>query len=181
MTNKWSNNKHKYHGQDCITWTVKLLDKEVFEKELFERGEEKAAWGVLNAVLYRLTEGNKERRDEYYEKQKGCKFVVMLGGTHVEFVRCDWEMERDFLPRLIKAIESTSSKEVVDELAGDLLHGFHRQLLQYYDEQFVAPFTAVLNEYVPRKEALSLPENQFSMTTHYGGTSRESVQASTDA
>ena len=95
VTNKWSNNKHKYHGQDCIAWSVNLLDKEVFDKELFERGEEKIGWGVINAVLYRLTEGNKERRDEYYEQQKGCKLVVMLGGTHIEFNRCDWEMKHD--------------------------------------------------------------------------------------
>lgn len=38
VTCKWSNNKHKYHGQDCITWSIKFLYKEVFDKELFEHG-----------------------------------------------------------------------------------------------------------------------------------------------
>jgi hypothetical protein len=137
----------------------------VFDKELFERGEEKIGWGVINAVLYRLTEGNKERRDEYYEQQKGCKFVVMLGGTHIEFNRCDWEMKHDFLPRIVKAIKATSSKEVVDELSGDLLYGFHRQLRQYYDKEFVASFTAVLNEYIPRKEVLAKPAKQYRTMT----------------
>ena len=149
---KWSNNKYKYHGQDCITWSVKLLDKEVFEKELFERSEEKVAWGVINAFLYRLTEGNKERRTEYYELHKGCGMIFALGGTYVEFCRCDYEMQNDFLPRIIKAMKATSSMDVVNELSGDMLYAFHRQLRQYYSKEFIENFTAALNEYVPRKE-----------------------------
>lgn len=163
---KWSNNKYKYHGQDCIMWSVKLLDKEVFDKELFERGEEKVAWEVINAILYRLTEGNKEERDAYYAKQKGT-FIMALGGTHIEFVRCDWEMKNDFLPRIIKAIKASSSKEVVDELSGDMLYGFHRQLRQYYIESDIVSFTDVLNEYIPRKDPgeLAEPEKQFRSLT----------------
>ena len=166
VKHKWSNNKYKYHGQDCIVWSVKLLDKEVFDKELFERGEEKVAWNVINTVLYRLTEGNKEKRDAYYAEQrsKGYKLIMAIGGTHVEFVRCDWEMKRDFLPQIIKAIKATSSKEVVDELSGDILYAFHRQVREYMSEESVAPFTAVLNEYIPRKDgdgALANPEPQF--------------------
>ena len=65
----------------------------------------------------------------------------------------------------MKAIKATTSKEVVDELSGDLLYGFHRQLRQYYDEEFVAPFTAVLNEYIPRKEVLAKPAMQYRTMT----------------
>ena len=163
---KWSNNKYKYHGQDCITWSVNLLNKEVFDKELFERGEEKIGWGVINAILYRLTEGNKEERDEYYAKQRGT-LVFALGGTHIEFNRCDWEMKNDFLPLIIKAIKATSSKEVVGELSGDMLFGFHRQLRQYYSKEFINSFTDVLNEYIPRKDPgeLAEPEKKFRTMT----------------
>ena len=167
VTLKWSNNKHKYHGKDCINWSTNLLDKEVFDKELFERGEERAAWGVINAVLYRLTEGDKERRDEYYAEQTSRGGMIFaLGGTYVEFNRCHWDIKQDFLPRIIKGIEATSSKDVVDELSGDLLYGFHRQLRGYMSEESVASFTDALNEYIPRKDgSLVEPEKQYRMVT----------------
>ena len=76
-------------------------------------------------------------------------------------------MKNDFLPRIIKAIKATSSKEVVDELSGDMLYGFHRQLRQYYSKDCIVPFTDVLNEYIPRKDPgeLAEPEKQFRSMT----------------
>ena len=76
-------------------------------------------------------------------------------------------MKQDFLPRIIKAIQSTSSKEALDEQSGHLLVGFHRQLRQYYDEKLIAPFAAVLNEYIPQKDAGALvkPKRQYRTMT----------------
>ncbi|KAL7523085.1 hypothetical protein ACHAWF_000362, partial [Thalassiosira exigua] len=122
----------------------------VLDKELFARGEERVTWEVINAILYRLTEGNRERRDEYYAEQKGAGMIVTLGGRYVEFNRCEWEMKSEFLPRVIKAIKATSSKEVVKELVGVLLYAIHRQLLKYQREDDVSHFTEVLKEYIPR-------------------------------
>ena len=165
-TFKWGNMKHKYYPSECIKWANDLLDKEVFEKELFERGEDKAAWQIANAILYRITVGDKERRDAYYAEQQGKKgMVMMLGGTDMHLGRCQWDISSGFLPRIVKAIRGTSCKKVLGELAGDTLWKFQREKLEEFsydgknefdkvhgdsggpDESF----KAILSEYVPRK------------------------------
>merc|ERR1712194_700657 len=100
--------KYKYYPTECIKYANDLLDKEVFEKELFERGEEKAAWQIINAILYRIMVGDKEKRDAYYAEQRGKKgMIMMLGGTDMNLGRCQSEISYDFLPRIVKAIRGT--------------------------------------------------------------------------
>jgi len=177
---KWSNNKHKYHPTDCIKFANDLLDKEVFEKELFERGEEKVAWQIINAILYRITVGNKETRDAYYAEQRGRGMIVMLGGTDMELGRCQWEISYDFLPRIVKAIKATSSKEVLEDLSGDTLWSFQQKKLERYnyggsneydkvlgkDGGKDESFKTILNEYIPRKAEESDEEEPSQCVTY---------------
>ena len=161
VTFKWSNNKHKYHPSDCIKFANNIIEKEVFEKELFERGEEKLAWEVINALLYRITVGNIERRQEWAAehraKSKGGMFM-MIGGTDMCLGRCGYELESEFLPKIIKAIRATSSKSVLEELSATTLWDFQTDKLSEYsgfDKVFTGEktesFKEILNGYIPRK------------------------------
>lgn len=100
VTMKWSKNKHMSHPGECVKFASNLLDKEVFEKELFQRGEENLAWEVINTViyLYRLTAGDIEAREAYKAKQVPGRMYFALGGTQIEFGQCEWEVKGDLLP-----------------------------------------------------------------------------------
>lgn len=161
VTMKWSNNKHKYYPGECVKFATNLLDKEVFEKELFQRGEETLAWEVINTILYRLTVGDIEARDAYKATQVPGRMYFALGGTQIEFGRCEWEVKGDLLPKLVQAMRMTSSSEGegLGEGSGDLLWKFYDRLMQYgYGDNVectvdgkTESFKVLLNEHVPRK------------------------------
>mmetsp|Transcript_21868 Transcript_21868/g.39391 ORF Transcript_21868/g.39391 Transcript_21868/m.39391 type:complete len:368 (+) Transcript_21868:44-1147(+) len=166
VTSKWSNNKYKYHPPDCIKFASSIIEKEIFEKELFERGEEKLAWEVINALLYRITVGNVERRREWAEEQRGegGGLFMMIGGTDMHLGRCSSDLKYEFLPKIVKATKATSSKIVLEE-SGIILWDFQTRKLSEcseFDEVFIAEsekptgeksesFKEILNDFVPRK------------------------------
>lgn len=47
---KWSNWTSKQHCTRCIVLACDIITKEIFEKELFDRGEEKLAWQVIDGI-----------------------------------------------------------------------------------------------------------------------------------
>mmetsp|Transcript_20609 Transcript_20609/g.44770 ORF Transcript_20609/g.44770 Transcript_20609/m.44770 type:complete len:388 (-) Transcript_20609:60-1223(-) len=166
VTFKWSNNKHKYHPTDCIKFANNIIEKEVFEKELFQRGEEKLAWELINVFLYRITVGNVERRQEWAAEQraKSGGLFMMIGGTDVCLGRCSYEIKSEFLPKIVKAIRATSSKSVLEELSGKTLWDFQTQKLREsseFDEVYTGTdtgdytkresFKEILNEHIPCK------------------------------
>jgi hypothetical protein len=173
VKHKWSNNKYKYHPSDCMRYMSNIIDKEIFEKELFERGEEKCAWELINVILRIITVGNEARRREWAAKQTGGLFF-MIGGTEFELNRCSDELKFTFLPQLVKAMKLTSSKSVVAELSGKLLWAFQSRKLAGipdWDEVDMGDrsndwqnrkwgsFKEILNEYVPCKGESSTEES----------------------
>eukprot|EP00573_Skeletonema_grethae_P003375 CAMPEP_0201685684 /NCGR_PEP_ID=MMETSP0578-20130828/376_1 /ASSEMBLY_ACC=CAM_ASM_000663 /TAXON_ID=267565 /ORGANISM="Skeletonema grethea, Strain CCMP 1804" /LENGTH=441 /DNA_ID=CAMNT_0048169625 /DNA_START=47 /DNA_END=1372 /DNA_ORIENTATION=- len=177
VKHKWSNNKYKYHPSDCMTYMSNIIEKEIFEKELFERGEEKCAWELINVILNIITFGNEARRKEWAAEQagSGSRYVFMIGGTDFELNRCSDDLKLTFLPQLVKAMKATSKKTVVAELSGKLLWAFQsRKLAEIpdWDEYDIndrpddwrtprkyGSFKETLNEFVPRKGESSTEES----------------------
>jgi len=157
---KWGNNKYKYYPTELIQYCCELIDKEVFGKELFQRGEEKISWEVINVMLYRFTVGNIEKRQEWAAQHRGHGMFMMIGGTQIEFGRCGWELRCDLLPKLVQAMKMTSSKEWLGEISGKFLWDFHGRLMDYSLENDTwrtedgksGSFKEILNEFVPRSK-----------------------------
>jgi len=196
VKHKWSNNKYKYHPSDCMRYMSNIIDKEIFEKELFERGEEKCAWELMNVILTIITVGNEARRKEWAAKHSGGRLFMMIGGTDFELNRCSDELKFTFLPQLVKAMKATRSKSEEAELSGKLLWAFQSRKLAeipQWDEVDIGDssdwqnrkwgsFKEILNEYVPCKGESSTEESDddeeedevpqprfFSMTKISGG------------
>ena len=173
VKHKWSNNKYKYHPSDCMTYMNNIIEKEIFEKELFERGEEKCAWELINAMLHIITVGNQARRDEWKAQHAGKGLFMMIGGTDFCLNRCSHDLKFNFLPSLVKAMKATSSKSVVEKLSGEYLWAFQSQKLAEIDDWDVVDigdksdwknmkwgsFKKILNEYAPRKGESSTEES----------------------
>lgn len=150
---KWSNNKHKYHPVDCINFVNNIIEKEVFEKELFKRGEERLAWEVINAILHRIVHGDFERRKAHHQEQMATNpggLIFALGGTELCLGRCRWELKQNLFPSIIKAMKATSAKNVVQDLSGHILWEFDRRLGQYSARDDA--FTEFIEEYAPRTQ-----------------------------
>lgn len=134
VTDKWGKYTSREHCLRCLQLATNIIDKEVFEKELFQRSHEDIAWKVIFEVLRFVTWDDKEKQKEYYARQN-----VRPGGMIMiapEFkpsgmgVACDY-IKIDVLPRLMKAIGFTSSDTKLEELAGKLLRAFHREIGAY--------------------------------------------------
>ena len=176
VKHKWSNNKYKYHPHDCMVYMSNIIEKEIFDKELFERGEDKVAWELINAMLNIITVGNEARRKEWAAEQAGSRFFCMIGGTDFELNRCSDHLKYTFLPQLVKAMKATSKKTVVAELSGKFLWAFQsRKLAEIpsWDEYDIndrpddwrtprkyGSFKEILNEFVPRKGESSTEESE---------------------
>jgi hypothetical protein len=176
VKNKWSNNKYKYHHSDCMVYMSNIIEKEIFEKELFDRGddEEKCAWELLNVMLHIITVGNETRRKEWVDQhsRNGGGLFAMIGGTDFELNRCSDNLKFKFLPQLVKAMKATSNKTVVAELGGKFLWAFQsRKLGNLFDEYDTRPgdwrtpitygsFKEILNEFVPLKRESSTEESE---------------------
>lgn len=134
---KWSNNKHKDHGNVCVEFASNIIEKEIFEKELFERGEEKLAWEVINAVLcyiVYIVHGDKEYERAYYAENTGQMGFDI--NTKPELGRA-WSISTLF-SKLIRAMKATSSNEKLREFGEEILRGLQRQAAIYFmvDEDF---------------------------------------------
>ena len=173
VKHKWSNNKYKYHPSECMTYMSNIIDKEIFEKELFERGEEKCAWELINVILNIITVGNEARRKEWAAEHSGRGIFMMIGGTEFELNRCSDNLKYTFLPQLANAMKATSMKSLVAELSGKLLWAFQSRKLAeipQWDEYDIndrsdwqnrkwGSFKEILNEFVPRKGESSTEES----------------------
>jgi len=156
VTDRWSNNKYKYHPTDCVEFANNIMEKEIFEKELFERGEEALAWEIIDALLYRFTVGNVERRREHAAKHRGGMYM-MIGGTEISFGRCYYELKHDFLPKIVKAMEATEDKSVLEDMR-DTLWDFQTRKLdecRQFNEVYVGgetkSFKDILNNFLPQE------------------------------
>ena len=203
---KWSNNKYKYHPSDCMSYMSNIIEKEIFEKELFERGEEQCAWELINVILNIITVGNEARRREWVAEHSGGSFFCMIGGTEFELNRCSDDLRGTFLPQLVKAMKATSAKSVVAELSGKFLWAFQSKKLaeipswdevyigdrsNYWEERKLGSFKEILNDFVPRKEKSSTEERDddeeekallfFSLTKVDGQVKREELTYSETA
>ena len=157
---KWSNNKWKYHPSECVEFAAKIISNEVFEKELFQRGEEKLAWEVINAVMFYLVYGDVEAKKAYYAEEKAKNATMFFAMTfQLELGRCNDKIRFDLLPNIAKAVRATSSKDVVEELSGKMLWDFEGRFRGYgisgevwdaktsdFEEK---KFKELLEEYVP--------------------------------
>lgn len=165
VKHKWSNMKYKYHFSDCMSYMDNIIQKEIFEKELFERGEEKCAWELINAMLHIITVGDKARRDDRIAQHSGEGLFFMIGGTDFYLGYCSDDLKFHFLPSLVKAMKATSSKSVVEKLSGKYLWAFQSKKLAEIDDwdkfdigdgwglsikdRKWGSFKQILNEYAP--------------------------------
>ena len=91
-TSKWSNNKYKYHTSDCVHLTNNVIEKEIWEKKLLERGEHALAWKVVRALI----------KDGW------------LDGSYDGLGRCQWEM-LTMWENLTKLLEGTADATLLGE------------------------------------------------------------------
>jgi len=143
---KWSNNKHKEHGNVCVEFASNIIEKEIFEKELFERGEEKLAWEVINAVLYYIIHGDKERERAHYAEHTGQMCFAIC--TKPELGRA-WSISTLF-SKLIRAMKATSSNEKLKEFGEEVLRGLQHQAALYCEKD--GDFHNALDENFPNDE-----------------------------
>mmetsp|Transcript_15043 Transcript_15043/g.16677 ORF Transcript_15043/g.16677 Transcript_15043/m.16677 type:complete len:355 (+) Transcript_15043:120-1184(+) len=145
----WSTS-FQHTPSDCIRFVNKIIQTEVFDKNLFERGEEKLAWDVLNMLLYRITYGNVERRRRVLKKKKKKQNIVdLLSETELDLGQCRSELKSMLFPSLIRAMERTSDKEILRK-GGILLWHFEERYLTKYEANDPI-FTEALQKYVSKK------------------------------
>lgn len=139
----WSNQKYKDHAMDCIGLCNSLLQKEVVEKELFERGEVELAWKVVTECI------------RYWIYHDG-RFGSTGGGdvvTGMGYVSYELGVLHDLL---MKFLEQTTEAGKADKLADEW--GIERLLWDMFDQaqaygQFdEIRYYAELAEYFPRDE-----------------------------
>lgn len=145
VKHKWSNWTHKDHCRRCILLAIELIKKEVEEKELFLRGQEELAWQVIYAVTRWIVELHSKPKP----KPKVCGQWVYPHGPMVPpgMGAAHYEMVHSLFPSLVRAMQATSSKERVHQLAGKFLRDLEAEAHDYGTD--CPKFSAALDEYVP--------------------------------
>jgi hypothetical protein len=93
----WSNWTSKQHCYRCMSLTTELLQKEVIDKNLFERGEEELAWQVVTELVrwWLYTNGEIGRRGGPVRGMGYCSSEVSeLNEIHLKFVKQTKEKEK---------------------------------------------------------------------------------------
>lgn len=135
---KWSSTKIKYHCDRCVKLTAEIIQKEIIDKELFDRGEEQLAWTVvINLIrwfIYPDGDMSAGRAFTYQYCPPG------MGRT---------DIKDDLYPQLIKLLESTTAdKSKLEEWkVGRLLRDLNKQARAYSIED--GAFEYALKKYVP--------------------------------
>jgi len=151
-TRKWSNNKHKYHPVECVNFASDTIEKEIFGKELFERGEVKLAWEVIDAVLHHIIRGDQERERAYYAEASASGGMVFAICTKPGLGRAQFEVTSKLFPNLIKAVEATNG-EKLREFGEEILRTLEKEAKAYsIDDE---TFSATLDKKIPCLKDLS--------------------------
>lgn len=141
---KWSNYHSKYHLSRCVTLANELLQNEVVEKELFQRGMQELAWQVVKELIrwWLYPDGASLR---------GCAPPVRgMGYAGLEL--------SDLFKTLVMFIELTTEKETLSELHIDvLLRDLHSEAQAYGhgysgSDDWMTNLESALNKYFPADE-----------------------------
>jgi hypothetical protein len=134
---KWSDTKIKYHCDRCVKLAADIIQKEIIDKELFDRGEEQLAWTIVVNLI------------RWFIYPDGD----MSAGRAFTYQYCPAGMGRtdikdDLYPHLIKLLESTTDKSKLEEWkVGRLLRDLNKQGRAYLIED--GAFDNALKKYVP--------------------------------
>jgi len=141
---KWSNWTSKQHCSRCVDLAIDIIKKEVFEKELFERGEEELAWKVIHAVTRWIVYGNPR---EITTPPKGYYIMAPASTQPHGMGYASYDVKDTLYPLLMKAMEATSSKNRLQELGGELLRDLEAEARSHCVES--EEFSDTLDEYLP--------------------------------
>jgi hypothetical protein len=144
VKDKWSNDTSKYHCSRCVDLTVDIIQKEIIDKNLFERGEEKLAWQVVIDLIrwWIYPNGDSTRGTNLFEHVRG------MG-------RCSSELKYELYPKLIdflkKTTTTTTTTNAMNNLeewgVGQLLRDLHKHARSYSVDD--ASFGQAVKKYVP--------------------------------
>ena len=155
VRNKWGKWTGNMHSTRCVEWALHVIEKEVFEKELFARGQDELAWQVIEAVFRWIVFGDRKREKEHMRKQReanmhrvfqpgDAQYVTFLH-TAVGFRFASEIMESKAFPMLIRAIRASKASAVV-QVGARILRGIEYEYHWGFDE-----FSKLLEEYgVPK-------------------------------
>jgi hypothetical protein len=161
VTNKWGNWTYKQHYSRCVQFTNETIDREVFQKLLFERGEEEVAWQVIFAVLqfiiYEYEAQLNECRAKIARMPKGSMVMAPTPFKPTGKGYAETDVQFKLFPKLIEAMKATSSRQKLFELgASKLLRDLESELRIFKDEKF----SAALNEYLGVHDEASVGDSE---------------------
>jgi hypothetical protein len=139
---KWSNCTSKYHCSRCVKLTLELMQKEIIDKELFERGQAKLAWQVVKELIrwWIYPQGDTSGPTNFREHVRGTG-------------RCDFELKHDLYPKLVQFLEKTTpeDRKLLEEWGiRKLLWDLHKHARNYCVDD--PTFQEALNKYTPNKK-----------------------------
>lgn len=103
VQNNWSNNMTKDHFQRCLDLAMKIMQSEIIDKNLFERGEEQLAWTiVLNCLCWLIYPYGDVENSTMEDKDLEKDEMTPMG-----IGRCSWDLHHHLFPRLNTFVKTT--------------------------------------------------------------------------